>query len=180
MRLRPLLRADLPRASVPLAKFLIGAVLVHDDGGLRRAGRIVETEAYPPGDQAAHAYIGPTARNASLFLERGHAYVYLSYGIHWLFNVSAEREGIGGGVLVRALEPLAGLDRASNGPGRLTVAMSIDRRYDGIDLCTPGPLWLARIARPAASIDSSRRIGISKAVDRPWRFVERDNPYASR
>lgn len=180
MRIRRLARADLPRGSVPLAKFLIGTVIVHEDRGMRRIGRIVETEAYPPGDQAAHAYIGQTARNASLFLERGHAYVYLSYGIHWLFNVSGERAGAGGGVLVRALEPLAGLDRATNGPGRLTVAMSIDRRFDGIDLCAPGPLWLGSIARPAAPIVSSKRIGISKAMDRPWRFMERDNPYVSR
>ncbi len=180
MRLRPLARADLPSGSVSLARFLIGTVLVHEDAGIQRIGRIVETEAYPPGDQAAHAYIGKTARNASLFLERGHAYVYLSYGIHWLFNVSGEGAGIGGGALVRALEPLAGLDRATNGPGRLTVAMSIDRRFDGVDLCARGPLWLGSIERPPARIVTSKRIGISKAVDRPWRFAERDNPYVSR
>ena len=120
------------------------------------SGRIVETEAYVIGDAAGHAYRGMTPRNRSLFLERGHAYVYLAYGVSWMLNVSSEAEGIGAGVLIRALEPLEGiaimrrnrgterLRDLARGPGRLAQALRIDRSLDGLDLCEEGPLWLAR------------------------------------
>ncbi len=155
------------------------------------AGRIVETEAYPPGDPAGHAYRGLTPGNRSLFLERGHAYVYFTYGSSFMFNVSAETPGVGAGVLVRALEPLEGialmeqhrgtksLRDLARGPGRLAAAMQLDKRYDGLDLCGPGPLWLGAAVRPAGEIGISVRIGITRAVYKPWRFYERGNPFVS-
>src|SRR5271154_892930 len=99
----PLSRADLPADTVEMARSLIGKTFAHDRPEGRASGRIVETEAYPPGDPAAHAFIGPTRRNRSLFRERGYSYVYLGYGVSWLANVSSETEGVGAGVLIRAL-----------------------------------------------------------------------------
>jgi len=183
-----LTRADLPADAVELARYLIGKTLTHDRPEGRTRGRIVETEAYPPGDPAAHSFVGETARNRSLFRERGHCYVYLGYGVSWLANVSAESEGVGGGVLFRALEPLEGmalmLERRGRepltvGPGRLAEAMGIDRAQDGLDLCAPGPLWLGEAADATGEIGASVRIGITKAAERPWRFYERGNRFVS-
>ena len=152
----PLARAELPIDTVSLARYLIGKVLVRELPEGVASGRIVETEAYVMGDAAGHAYRGMTRRNRSLFLERGHAYIYLAYGTSYMLNVSGEMPGIGAGVLIRALEPLEGipwmqqhrgierLGDLMRGPGRLAAALQIDRRLDGIDLCQEGPLWLAR------------------------------------
>jgi DNA-3-methyladenine glycosylase len=184
-------RADLPVRTVPLARYLLGKVLVrqHPDG--TTSGRIVETEAYPPGDPAGHAFRGPTPRNLALYLECGHAYVYLAYGISFLCNVSSELPGVGAGVLLRALEPLDGialmqarrrttfLHDLARGPGRLAMAMAIDRTCDGIDLCAAGPLWLDAGPRATGPVGRSRRIGIKQAADRPLRFYERHNPFVS-
>src|SRR6516162_670115 len=146
--LRRLSRRELPKDTTALARFLIGKILVRERPEGRLAGRIVETEAYVVGDAAAHAFRGETPRNRSLFLKRGHAYVYFIYGCWYALNVSGERPGIGAGVLLRALEPFDGIplmqrwhgtDRLTDlarGPGRLATALDIDRRYDGIDLCT--------------------------------------------
>lgn len=182
MRLARLRRCALPVRSAALARFLIGKVLVRElPSGRRLIGRIVETEAYLPDDAACHAFGGRTARNASLFLEHGRAYVYFCYGVHWMMNVSSEKEGVGGGVLIRALEPLEGFEgKAAVGPGRLAKTMRIDRRLDGIGLCEPGPLWLAEMGRgPAARVAVSRRIGIAKDAHRPLRFFEPASPYLS-
>lgn len=188
---RRLLRDELPLATVRLARFLIGKTLVHDLGAARLAGRIVETEAYVVGDAAAHSFRGMTARNRALFLERGHAYVYFVYGNHFMLNVSGEREGIGEGVLLRAVEPLEGIERMkryrhtarlhdlARGPGRLAEAFRITRKLDGVDLCGPGKLWLGTAARPAGRIGVSVRIGITKETHRPLRFFERGNPFVS-
>jgi DNA-3-methyladenine glycosylase len=187
----PIARPDVPSDTVALARYLIGTVVVRDtpDGVL--SGRIVETEAYPPGDAAGHAFRGETPRNRALFLERGHAYVYLAYGVAWMLNVSSETGGIGAGALVRALQPLDGAETMrknrgvgslrdlARGPGRLAVALEIDRRLDGIDLCRPGPLWLARDDGEAAEIGVSRRIGLTKEADRPLRFYVRGSPFVS-
>src|SRR5580698_6088868 len=108
--LRRLSRADLPIDTVELARYLVGKVIVHDIPSGRLSGRIVETEAYPEGDPAGHAFRGETPRNASLFLGRGHAYVYFVYGSAFMLNVTSEARGVGGGVLLRALEPLQGID----------------------------------------------------------------------
>ena len=187
----PLARADLPVDTAALARFLIGKLLVRELPEGSASGRIVETEAYVIGDAAGHAYGGMTPRNRSLFLERGHAYVYLSYGISWMLNVSSESEGIGAGVLIRALEPLEGvaimgqnrgtkrlLDLA-RGPGRLAQALRIDRSLDGLDLCRRGPLWLAHGDSEPGEVGQSVRIGISREADRVLRFYLRGNPFVS-
>jgi hypothetical protein len=108
--IRRLSRADLPVDTAALARYLIGKTIVRTVGKSRLSGRIVETEAYPPGDSSGHAYRGQTASNKSLFLGRGFAYVYFTYGMHFMLNVTAEEPGVGAGVLVRALEPLEGID----------------------------------------------------------------------
>ncbi|HLI67562.1 MAG TPA: DNA-3-methyladenine glycosylase [Caulobacteraceae bacterium] len=186
--MRRLTRAELPTDAVALARYLIGKTLTHDRPEGRASGRIVETEAYPPGDPAAHSFVGETARNRSLFRERGVCYVYLGYGVSWLVNVAAESEGVGAGVLFRALEPLDGHDLMlvrrgreplATGPGRLAKALGVDRAQDGLDLCAPGPLWLGAAVGPTGDIGASVRIGITKAVERPWRFYERGNPFVS-
>jgi len=188
---RRLRRSDLPIDTAHLARFLIGKMLVHQTAEGRTGGRIVETEAYEVGDAAGHAYVGETARNRSLFLKRGHAYVYFSYGVHWCFNVSAETAGVGAGVLVRALEPLEGIELMqtrrgtlrlldlARGPGRLAAALGIDRRLDGADLCGDGALWLGSPHRPVGKIGRSVRIGITKEARRRLRFYERGNAFVS-
>ncbi len=177
--------------AVELARYLIGKVVIHDVAEGRLSGRIVETEAYPIGDPAGHAFRGKTPRNGSLFLGPGHAYVYFVYGSSFMLNVTSEVRGVGGGVLLRALEPLEGvnlmqssrttarLTDLARGPGRLTEAMRIDLTQDGLDLCAAGPLWLAATAQNTGAIGQSVRIGLSRNVDRPWRFYERGNPYVS-
>jgi DNA-3-methyladenine glycosylase len=189
---RLLKRAELPADTAQLARFLLGKLVVRDVGGAVMIGRIVETEAYPLGDASCHAFIGRTARNASLFLRRGHAYVYFTYGMWQMLNVSSEAEGEGAGVLIRALEPLQGQEimqenrgkapprELTAGPGRLCQALAIDVSLDGIDLCRRGPLWLG-YADPVAprQIGVSVRIGISREVDRPLRFYLRGNRFIS-
>jgi DNA-3-methyladenine glycosylase len=187
----PLPRAELPIDTVSLARFLIGKLLVRETAESVASGRIVETEAYVVGDAAGHAYGGMTPRNRSLFLERGHVYVYLAYGTSYMLNVSSEMPGIGAGVLVRALEPLEGisimqLNRGTQrlrdlarGPGRLTAALRIDLRLDGLDLCREGPLWLGRDDREPREIGQSTRIGITRDVNRLLRFYLRGSPFVS-
>ncbi len=190
-RYRPLARSALPADSAVLARSLIGKIVVRELPEGVVSGRIVETEAYVIGDAAGHGYRGMTPRNRSLFLERGHAYVYLAYGVSWMLNVSGETPGIGAGVLIRALEPLEGIaimqqnrgtDRLRDlvrGPGRLAQAMRIDRRLDGLDLCRNGPLFLARDGRKVSEIGESIRIGITKEAHRPLRFYLRGSPFVS-
>jgi DNA-3-methyladenine glycosylase len=194
--IRRLRRTELPWNTVALARFLIGKVIVRELPTGRLAGRIVETEAYPPRDPAAHHFRGPTPRTRSMFLRRGHAYVYFSYGNHFMLNVSAEAPGIGGGVLIRALEPLEGIEQMeghrkttrlldlARGPGRLASALRIDRSLDGTDLCATGPLWLGAITRPrrpapALLLGKSKRIGITRAAHRLLRFYGRGSPFVS-
>lgn len=190
-RLRRLRRAELPVGTVELARYLIGKVVVHDVDSGRLIGRIVETEAYPVGDAAGHAFRGKTPRNRSLFLKRGHAYVYFTYGSSFLLNVTSEPPGVGAGVLLRAIEPLQGIEwmtgphgtphlaNLGRGPGRLTRALHVDLRQDGLDLCAPGPLWLAATARKTGVIGKSVRIGITRNVHRLLRFYERGNVHVS-
>jgi len=190
-RLRRLHRSELPVDTVELARYLIGKVVVHDVDDGRLSGRIVETEAYPVGDSAGHAFRGQTPRNASLFLGRGYAYVYFTYGSSFMLNVTSEAAGVGAGVLLRALEPLDGIDLMrhsrggvglldlARGPGRLAQAMEIDFSQDGLDLCAPGPLWLATCQRKTGALGESVRIGLTRSVDRKLRFFERGSPYIS-
>jgi len=191
MRPRALRRNELPLDTVALARFLIGKLVVRELEGERLVGRIVETEAYLVGDEACHAFRGMTERNRSLFRPRGHAYVYLAYGTSWMLNVSSQAEGIGEGVLIRALEPLAGADAMARargtevrrdlarGPGRLAQALAIDRALDGADLCAKGPIWLADDGAKPLVVGESVRIGLTKAAERVLRFYARGNPYLS-
>ena len=184
-------RSKLPLDTVLLARYLIGKLLVRETAHGALSGRIVETEAYPIGDAAGHAYVGMTSRNGSLFLSRGHAYVYLAYGTSFMLNVSSEAVGVGAGVLIRALEPLDGMAsmqrnrRVQNfrdltrGPGRLAAALDVDRRLDGVDLCRLGPLRLARDDHAAPEIGVSPRIGLSRETDRLLRFYVPGNPFVS-
>jgi DNA-3-methyladenine glycosylase len=189
--IRRIRRSELPHDTVELARFLIGKTIVRNLPRGRLSGRIVETEAYLPGDAACHAFIGPTPRNRSLFLDHGHAYVYFVYGAHYMLNVSSELRGIGAGILLRAIEPLAGIEAMkrrrgtsrlmdlARGPGRLAAALRISPRLDGLDLCGDGPLWLGAPVRPVGPIGISVRIGITKDAHRLLRFYERGNPFVS-
>ncbi|MGA8074290.1 MAG: DNA-3-methyladenine glycosylase [Candidatus Acidiferrales bacterium] len=204
--LRPLRRAELPQDTEALARYLIGKTLVRETPRGRIIGRIVETEAYVLGDSAGHGFRGETPRNRSLFLQRGHAYVYFIYGMHYALNVSAGAKGQGTGVLIRALEPVEGIEQMqknrgiknvhelTKGPGRLAEALQIDKRLDGTDLCVAPaasrrssvnksrlshPLWLAEALAPPAPIATSKRIGITKEIHRPLRFYEQGNTYVS-
>lgn len=185
----PLARSELPVDTVSLARHLIGKVLVREAPEGVASGRIVETEAYVVGDAAGHAYRGITQRNRSLFLEPGHAYIYLAYGSSYMLNVSSEMAGVGAGVLIRALEPLEGipimrLNRGierlrdlARGPGRLAAALRIDRGLDGLDLCREGLLWLGRGGYDTGQIGQSIRIGISRDAHRLLRFYLWGNPF---
>ncbi|MGA2537268.1 MAG: DNA-3-methyladenine glycosylase [Terracidiphilus sp.] len=190
--LRRLLRADLPVDTVQLARYLVGKVIVHDTANGQLSGRIVETEAYPVGDVAGHAFRGMTPRNEPLFLERGHAYVYLIYGVSFLLNITSERAGVGAGVLLRAIEPLHGIEikigtsgkkrlaGVGSGPGRLTKAMQVDLSHDGLDLCSASsPLWLAAAAPKTGPIGKTVRIGLTHGAGRLLRFYERGSEYVS-
>jgi DNA-3-methyladenine glycosylase len=187
----PLARPELPIDTVSLARYLIGKVLVRELPEGVASGRIVETEAYVVGDAAGHAYRGMTRRNHSLFLEHGHAYIYLAYGNSYMVNVSSEMPGIGAGVLIRALEPLEGipimrLNRGieglrdlARGPGRIAAALRVDGRLDGLDLCPEGPLWLGHGDHKPREIGQSIRIGISRDANRLLRFYLRDSTFVS-
>jgi DNA-3-methyladenine glycosylase len=188
---RVLDRAELPADTAQLARCLIGKMLVRILAEGVVGGRIVETEAYSIGDPAGHSYGGMTPRNRTLFLERGHAYVYLAYGSSFMLNVSSETTGVGAGVLIRAIEPTKGiaimkrnrgierLRDLARGPGRLSVALEIDRQLDGNDLCQVGPLWLGSDGQVSGAIGQSKRIGITHAADRPLRFFLQGNQFIS-
>jgi DNA-3-methyladenine glycosylase len=186
-----LARSELPLDTVELARLLLGKIVVRVTLEGVLSGRIVETEAYPIGDAASHAYRGETARNRALFLSRGHAYVYLAYGVSYMLNISSEAAGVGAGVLIRALQPLEGIAMMqrnrgvenvrdlTRGPGRLAAALEIDRRLDGVDLCQVGPLWIARNHRDAPEVGVSTRIGLSREADRPLRFYVPGDQFVS-
>jgi DNA-3-methyladenine glycosylase len=182
-------RRKLPRGffsgnTLAIARALIGMQLVHEDGSRRRAGRIVETEAYlGPRDLAAHSARGRTPRTEVMFGPPGHAYVYFIYGFWNCLNVVTAPAGVPHAVLLRALEPLEGLDAPTWGPGLLCRALDIDRRLNGVDL-RGDVLWLEPPPRGSASahIARSARIGVDYAGEwagRPWRFFDRDSPFVS-
>jgi DNA-3-methyladenine glycosylase len=169
-----------------VAPELIGATLLVDGIG----GRVVEVEAYDHEDPASHGFSGRTERNASMFGPPGHAYVYRSYGIHWCLNLVCESEGAASAVLVRALEPTHGLDAMRvrrglddprllcAGPGRLCQALAVTREYDGLPLDRP-PFELRERDEPV-EVAAGPRIGITRAADLPWRYVESGSRFLSR
>jgi DNA-3-methyladenine glycosylase len=190
----PLRRDDLPVETAALARYMVGKYLVRDLPEGRLVGRLVEIEGYPPGDSTGHAFIGPRGWNASLFQARGHAYVRLTYGVSYMLNMSSEAEGVGAGVLFRAVEPLEGLASMAarrpaaplrdltRGPGRLTQAFGIGANFDGVDLCAGEGLWIGRLdagSHVALSVGVTTRIGLSREQDRPLRFYEIGSPFVS-
>jgi len=184
-------RRALPVDTVALARFLIGKRLVHATRHGRIAGRIVETEAYPPGDPTGYARPGLTTSNAPLFRERGFGYVRMVYGTCLTLNIAAEDEGVGAAVLIRALEPTEGIDfmrrnrpasrlvDLARGPGRVCAALGIGRPLSGEDLCTSDRLFLERSRGADIGIRVSTRIGLSRDQHRRLRFVERGSPFVS-
>ena len=190
---RPLPRAFYARHVVTVARALLGRLLVHDAPEGRTAGRIVEVEAYRgTGDPASHAWRGETPRTRVMFGAPGHAYVYFTYGMHHCLNVVAEPEGSAAAVLVRALEPSAGLglmarrrgskprDWLMRGPGCVAEALGLTRAHDGLDVVR-GPLWISDLApsRSGKRIGASRRVGIRRGVERRWRFFLIGHPCVS-
>ncbi len=172
---------------------MIGWRLVTHARAGSAGGRIVETEAYPLGDPASHAYRGETSRNLVMFGPPFHAYVYHIYGMYWCFNVTSEKDGTGAGILVRALEPddgialmrkRRGIDdvrHLCSGPGRLAQALAIDRSFNGADLFGDARIRLLPPNRPTDKVGRSRRIGLGprQAPHRLLRFYERGNPFVS-
>jgi len=184
--LRPLRPEDFLADSAEVARALIGATLLVDGVG----GRIVETEAYDREDPASHSYGGPTARNQAMFGPPGRAYVYRSYGIHWCLNFVCREEGHGAGVLIRAIEPTHGVDvmrrrrgledarLLCSGPGRIGQALGITHAMNGHRLDRP-PFQVLAPEREVVVVNGPR-IGISKAMDVPWRFGEAGSRFLSR
>ena len=190
---RPLARTFYARPVLAVARAVLGRLLVHAGADGLAAGWIVEVEAYRGAlDPASHAHRGRTARNATMFGPPGHAYVYFTYGMHHCVNLVAEREGRAAAILVRALEPYAGLDlmrsrrgdvpveRFARGPGCVTEALGLGRRHDGCDL-TLGPLWVSdRPARRGGRrVITGPRLGVRHATSRPWRFHLEGHPCVS-
>jgi DNA-3-methyladenine glycosylase len=188
-RIAPLQRRDVPRETGALARFLLGKVVVRKLARGTVTARIVETEAYLVGDPACHAFRGMTPRNRSLFLDVGHAYVYLCYGTSYMLNVAGEGPGIGTGVLLRALQPMTGTEHMRKpgrrpqdllrGPGRLAAALDIDLRHDGIDLFRRGALWIGSDGLEVESIGTSVRIGLTKGAEAPLRYFVTGNGFLS-
>ncbi len=182
-----------------VSRELLGKVLVRRQGKKLLKGRIVEVEAYlGEGDPAAHAAVGRTARNDALFGPPGHAYVYFIYGNHWCFNVSCLPDGIAGGVLFRALEPIAGIEEMARarhvtvatqrdlkllttGPGRLAEAFAVTRERDNNKDLTSrkSDLWIADDGFRPERVLETPRIGITKAADLPLRYLVAGNPFVS-
>ena len=169
-----------------VARQLIGVVLLIDGVG----GRIVETEAYDCSEPASHTFNGETERNAAMFGPPAHAYVYRSYGIHWCLNFVCREPGHGAGVLIRALEPVEGiavmrerrgagkLESLCSGPGKLCQALGVTHALNARPLAAP-PFMLLAAAQPALVV-TGPRIGISKAMELPWRFGLAGSRYVSR
>ncbi|WP_022834485.1 DNA-3-methyladenine glycosylase [Salisaeta longa] len=190
------------RSTLTVARDLLGRHLVRiADDGTRLVGRIVETEAYTEGDRAFHGWglydeetgtLRREGRAADLFRAPGTAYIYLIYGMYWLLNVVTEPEGRGGGVLIRAVEPLEGAAHMqqrraaakrpvelTNGPGKLTQAFAVDDRLHAALLTEPPLFFTAGQPVDDAAVETSARIGLTKGVNRPWRFFIADHPYVS-
>jgi DNA-3-methyladenine glycosylase len=190
--LRPLARAFFARPVVEVARDLLGCILVHDVPDGRTSGMIVEAEAYAADDPASHAYRGRTERNAPMFEEPGHAYVYFTYGMHFCLNAVTDRNGHASAVLLRAVQPLEGIEimRArrgavrdrdlARGPGRLTQAFGVAREQNRADLTRPPLMICAGERLPYTAARATPRIGLGALQDgRLWRFILKDSPWVS-
>jgi len=187
------------RNLIPVARNLLGKILVKKSGSKIISGKIVEVEAYHGDyDQASHAFKGKTKRNEVMFEEGGHLYVYFTYGAHFCANVVVGKKGKGLAVLIRALEPFKGIDlmiknrhgrksandkeklNLTNGPGKLCQAFGINKNHNGIDLTESEIFILDQPKISGRNIGVTKRIGITRSVDLQWRFFIKDNPYVSR
>ena len=197
-KLPPLPRGFYERDPRRVSRYLLGKLLLRTNGDQVLAGRIVEVEAYLHGDPAAHSFIGRTSRNAVLWGPPGISYVYFIYGNHYCFNVSCMPNGVAGGVLFRAVEPIAGikemararhlkiedasdLRKLTSGPGRLAEAFGITRQRDnGKDLTlVESDLWIADDGESSPPVKITKRIGITKAAERPLRYIVPGNAFVS-
>jgi DNA-3-methyladenine glycosylase len=176
-----------------VARELLGRHLVRMIGGRLLVARIVETEAYRQDDPASHSFRGRTARTEVMFGPPGRLYVYFTYGMHYCMNVVTGRDGEGSAVLLRAAEPLAGIEEMQgrrgvrrvtelcSGPARLTQSFGVSGEHNGVDLAVGGDLFIARGTRvPDSSVGNSPRIGIRVAAEEPWRYFELGSGFLSR
>lgn len=182
----------LAKSAELVAKEILGWRLVRDTPAGRMVGKIVETEAYSAMDAAIHSYRGQTVRNSIMFGPAGYAYVYFTYGMHYCFNVVTGPEGSGEAVLIRALEPLEGVElmrqnrggkephELTNGPAKLCQAFKIDKTLYGHDLSAPPLQLVPGEPMRANQITQTTRIGITNDTHRPWRFYIKGNPFVSR
>ena len=172
--------------TLEVSELLIGRFLCKRTASGLLAGRIVEVEAYLQDDPASHSYHGRTKRNTSMFEQAGIGYVYLIYGVHWCFNVVTQPEHVGEAILIRSLEPVIGFESMSEyertnsckGPGKLCKSFGITGEIDAIDLAGHH-LWISQHRFIDSTIVLSKRIGITKAVDYPWRYHLKDCPFVS-
>jgi DNA-3-methyladenine glycosylase len=195
---RKLSRSFYRRELLQVAKNLLGKILVKVDGKIFLSGKIVEVEAYHGDfDKAAHSYRGKTERTKIMFEEGGYLYVYFTYGAHYCCNVVTGKKGQGTAVLIRAVEPLTGIEKMTknrfgrklknekeifsltSGPGKTCMSFGINRKYSGTDLTGDEIFILEGEKIKSKDIGISKRIGISKSIDLPWRFFIKDNPYLS-
>lgn len=179
--------------TLQVAPDLLGKYLVRNLAGEYLVGKIVEAEAYTSNDPASHAFIGQTKRNEVMFGEGGYAYVYFTYGMYYCFNVATERRGVGAAVLIRAVEPIQGLETMrrlrgnvksdldlTNGPGKLCLAFGIDKRLNGTDLLGD-ELFIVNGERISQKdILATSRVGIRRGVDKRWRFLVKENEFVSK
>lgn len=193
--LQPLPESFFARPSPEVARDLVGCFFAYAGAG----GRLVEVEAYAPGDPASHSCRGRTARNAAMFGPPGRLYVYFTYGMHYCVNLVCEEEGVGAAVLLRALEPLWGLDEMAarrgavargrdgrpdprllcSGPARLAQALALDRRHDGASALAPPFLVAARLPGDRPHVAATPRVGVN-GEPRPWRFIDAASRFLSR
>lgn len=185
---RPLEEGFFARPVGEVARDLVGCAFSVDGVG----GTIVEVERYQEDDPASHSFRGPTERTRPMFGRPGGLYVYRSYGVHWCVNLVAEGEGRGAAVLLRAIEPLWGLERMRarrgrenerdlcSGPGKLTEALGIDGSLSGTSALSGGPVLVAHPTGPRPAVVAGPRVGISKAVDKPWRYGAEGSRFVSR
>lgn len=197
--LKKLQRKFYKRPVIIVAKELLGKIIVKHEGNKILAGKIVEVEAYDGNlDEASHSFNGKTKRNEVMFREGGYFYVYFIYGVHHCCNVVTGEEGHGAAVLIRALEPIEGIQtmamrrfgkrkidesqfiNLTNGPGKICQAFAFDRTYSGLDLTGDKVYIIDMPSLKKSQIGISKRIGISKSTELPWRFFIKDNKFLSR